>query len=43
MPQANIVSIPMADGGEGTTDSLIDATHGKKNSRYCYWTTRRKG
>lgn len=30
MPQANIVSIPMADGGEGTTDSLIDATHGKK-------------
>lgn len=30
LPNANIISIPMADGGEGTTDSLIDATHGKK-------------
>ena len=25
---AQIFSIPMADGGEGTTDSLIDATNG---------------
>lgn len=32
IPNAQIVSIPMADGGEGTTDSLIDATNGKKYS-----------
>lgn len=29
-PTAEITSIPMADGGEGTVDSLVDATHGKK-------------
>lgn len=29
-PAATIVAVPMADGGEGTVDSLIDATHGKK-------------
>lgn len=29
---AQIFSIPMADGGEGTTDSLIDTTNGKKYS-----------
>lgn len=29
-PTAEIVSVPMADGGEGTVDSLVDATHGKK-------------
>ena len=25
-PKAEIISMPMADGGEGTTDALIDAT-----------------
>lgn len=29
-PDAEIKSVPMADGGEGTTDSLISATNGKK-------------
>ncbi len=29
-PTANIVSVPMADGGEGTVDSLVDATKGKR-------------
>lgn len=28
-PDANYVHVPMADGGEGTTQSLIDATQGK--------------
>ena len=28
-PTAEIVKVPMADGGEGTVDSLVDATHGK--------------
>lgn len=27
-PEANFVHVPMADGGEGTTQSLIDATDG---------------
>ena len=27
-PEANFVHVPMADGGEGTTQSLIDATEG---------------
>ena len=27
-PTAEIVKVPMADGGEGTVDSLVDATHG---------------
>lgn len=31
IPEAEIISIPMADGGEGTTDSLIDATNGQKH------------
>lgn len=30
IPSADIISVPMADGGEGTTDSLIDATSGHK-------------
>lgn len=30
MPNAQITSVPMADGGEGTTDSLVDATKGQK-------------
>lgn len=30
MPDAHIVSVPMADGGEGTMDSLVDATKGQK-------------
>lgn len=29
-PDANIVSVPMADGGEGTVDSMIDATKGER-------------
>ncbi|MBP2057199.1 glycerate kinase [Lactobacillus colini] len=28
-PTAEIVSVPMADGGEGTTDSLVNATDGQ--------------
>ena len=28
-PKADIVSVPMADGGEGTVNSLIDATGGR--------------
>ncbi|QTQ40689.1 glycerate kinase [Lactobacillus taiwanensis] len=27
---AEIIKVPMADGGEGTVDSLVDATNGKK-------------
>lgn len=27
-PQAGIISVPLADGGEGTTDALVSATHG---------------
>lgn len=30
LPDADIISVPMADGGEGTMDSLVDATNGKK-------------
>ena len=30
LPDTNIISVPMADGGEGTMDSLVDATNGKK-------------
>lgn len=29
LPNANCIKIPMADGGEGTVQSLIDATKGK--------------
>src|SRR5699024_3884369 len=29
IPQANYVKVPMADGGEGTVQSLVDATHGE--------------
>ncbi len=29
-PEAEIISMPMADGGEGTTDALIDATGGRR-------------
>lgn len=29
-PDAKIINVPMADGGEGTVDSLIDALNGKK-------------
>lgn len=28
-PTAKIISIPLADGGEGTVQSLVDATHGR--------------
>ncbi|GLB46451.1 glycerate kinase [Philodulcilactobacillus myokoensis] len=28
LPKANIIGVPMADGGEGTVDSLVHATHG---------------
>lgn len=27
---AEIIKVPMADGGEGTVDALVDATNGKK-------------
>lgn len=30
IPESEIISVPMADGGEGTTDSLIDSTNGTK-------------
>ncbi|WP_429971810.1 glycerate kinase family protein [Fructilactobacillus sp. Tb1] len=30
MPTAEITKVPMADGGEGTVDSLVDATDGHK-------------
>lgn len=30
IPNAQITAVPMADGGEGTTDSLVDATGGQK-------------
>lgn len=29
-PTAKIISVPMADGGEGTVDSMVAATHGQK-------------
>jgi glycerate kinase len=29
MPEARIISIPVADGGEGTVDALVKATQGK--------------
>lgn len=29
-PAAEIISVPMADGGEGTVDSLVDAMKGRK-------------
>ncbi|WP_215905076.1 glycerate kinase [Treponema phagedenis] len=28
-PDAELVQVPMADGGEGTVESLVDATDGK--------------
>jgi len=30
LPEASLVLVPMADGGEGTVESVIDATGGKK-------------
>ncbi len=32
-PQAEYVKLPMADGGEGTVQSLVDATGGKLGFR----------
>ena len=29
LPDAEVVEIPMADGGEGTVQSLVDATEGQ--------------
>ena len=29
IPNANCIKVPMADGGEGTVQSLVDATGGK--------------
>jgi len=29
LPRARCIKIPMADGGEGTVQSLVDATHGR--------------
>ena len=36
--QTNV--IPMADGGEGTLETLIYATEGKKSKNNCNWTLR---
>ncbi|MGE6896127.1 glycerate kinase [Priestia flexa] len=33
LPQANYVKVPMADGGEGTVQSLVDATDGETISK----------
>lgn len=33
LPQANYVKVPMADGGEGTVQSLVDATDGESISK----------
>lgn len=30
LPDADIIELPMADGGEGTTEALISATHGER-------------
>jgi len=30
LPDADCILVPMADGGEGTVESVIDATHGKR-------------
>ncbi|MEA3461465.1 MAG: glycerate kinase [Bacteroidota bacterium] len=30
LPNADCILVPMADGGEGTVESVIDATHGKR-------------
>ena len=35
---ADIQHVPMADGGEGTVDSLVDATGGTKYQ--CVWQDR---
>lgn len=32
LPEAETVILPMADGGEGTVQSLIDATQGQRIS-----------
>lgn len=32
-PKAQIISLPMADGGEGTTDALVAATNGRYITR----------
>ena len=29
MPEAEVVTVPMADGGEGTVEALVDATGGQ--------------
>lgn len=29
-PSAEVIKVPMADGGEGTVDSLVDATNGQR-------------
>ena len=30
IPDANIIHVPMADGGEGTVDALVSARNGRK-------------
>lgn len=30
IPDANVIAVPMADGGEGTVDALLSACHGDK-------------
>ena len=31
LPNAEFIKVPMADGGEGTTQSLVDATDWRKS------------
>lgn len=35
-PDADYIKIPVADGGEGTVDTMIDAMHGQKNNAERY-------
>lgn len=37
LPEVEVVTVPMADGGEGTVDALVDATGGER------WTSRVTG
>lgn len=30
LPEVKVIQVPMADGGEGTVDALIDGSNGKR-------------
>lgn len=30
LPECEVIKVPIADGGEGTVEALVDATQGKK-------------